>query len=106
MFVVLGMFLDGFAMLVLSIPAVWPILEPFGVELILFGALAVIALEMGLISPPASVNLFIVKSIAPSVPMSTIFCGIWPFWFAVLAAIIVILVIPEVALLLPDTMFN
>ncbi|WP_342074928.1 TRAP transporter large permease [Yoonia sp. SS1-5] len=106
MFIILGMFLDGFAMLVLSIPVVQPILEPLGVDLILFGVLAVIALEMGLISPPVGVNVFIVKSIARDVPMATIFRGIWPFWFAMLAAIIVILLVPDVALLLPNTMFN
>ncbi|MBT8154642.1 TRAP transporter large permease [Epibacterium ulvae] len=105
-FIILGMFLDGFAMLVLTIPVVQPILEPLGVDLILFGVLAVIALEMGLISPPVGVNVFIVKGIARDVPMATIFRGIWPFWFAMLASIIVILVIPDVTLLLPNTMFN
>ena len=106
MFIILGMFLDGFAMLVLSVPVVQPILEPLGVDLILFGVLAVIALEMGLISPPVGVNVFIVKGIAQDVPMATIFRGIWPFWFAMLLAIIVLLVVPDIALLLPNTMFN
>lgn len=106
MFIIMGMFLDGFAMLVLTIPVVQPILEPLGVDLILFGVLAVIALEMGLISPPVGVNVFIVKSIAPDVPMSTIFRGIWPFWFAMLAAIILILTVPSIALYLPNTMFG
>ena len=106
MFIILGMFLDGFAMLVLTVPVIQPILEPLGVDLILFGVLAVIALEMGLISPPVGVNVFIVKGIAPDVPMSTIFKGIWPFWTAMLLAIIVILALPDIALLLPNTMFN
>lgn len=106
MFIILGMFLDGFAMLVLSVPVVQPILEPLGVDLVLFGVLAVIALEMGLISPPVGVNVFIVKGIARDVPMATIFRGIWPFWFAMLLAIIVLLLVPDIALLLPDTMFN
>ncbi|WP_171102053.1 TRAP transporter large permease [Ruegeria sp. HKCCD7255] len=106
MFIILGMFLDGFAMLVLSIPVVQPILEPLGVDMILFGVLAVIALEMGLISPPVGVNVFIVKGIARDVPMATIFRGIWPFWFAMLMAIVVILAVPDIALMLPNTMFN
>ncbi|WP_342078646.1 TRAP transporter large permease [Yoonia sp. SS1-5] len=106
MFIIMGMFLDGFAMLVLTIPVVQPILEPLGVDLILFGVLAVIALEMGLISPPVGVNVFIVKGIAPDVPMQTIFRGIWPFWFAMLAAILAILMLPDIALLLPRTMFG
>ncbi|WP_171207971.1 MULTISPECIES: TRAP transporter large permease [unclassified Ruegeria] len=106
MFIILGMFLEGFAMLVLSIPVVQPILEPLGVDMILFGVLAVIALEMGLISPPVGVNVFIVKGIARDVPMATIFRGIWPFWFAMLMAIVVILAVPDIALMLPNTMFN
>ncbi len=106
MFIILGMFLDGFAMLVLTIPVVQPILEPLGVDLILFGVLTVIALEMGLISPPVGVNVFIVKGIAREVPMAVIYRGIWPFWFAMLAALIVILLVPDIALLLPNTMFN
>ena len=66
----------------------------------------VIALEMGLISPPVGVNVFVVKGIAPNVPLNTIFRGIWPFWFAMLAAVILILIFPQIALLLPDTMFG
>ena len=49
-----------------------------------FGVLMVIVLEMGLISPPVGINVFVVKGVAPNVPMNTIFRGIWPFWFAML----------------------
>ncbi|MBT8474276.1 MAG: TRAP transporter large permease [Alphaproteobacteria bacterium] len=104
--IIMGMFLDGFAMLVLAVPVIHPILEPLGFDLVLFGVLAVIALEMGLISPPVGVNVFIVKGIAREVPMATIFRGIWPFWFAMLAAIIVLLLVPNIALFLPNSMFG
>lgn len=106
LFIVLGMFLDGFAMLVLTIPLVQPILEPLGVDMILFGVLAVIALEMGLISPPVGMNVFIVKGVAPEVPISTIFRGIWPFWFAMFLTLIILLIFPSVALYLPNSMFG
>ncbi|WP_282093199.1 TRAP transporter large permease [Epibacterium ulvae] len=106
MFIILGMFLDGFAMLVLTIPLVQPILEPLGVDMILFGVLAVIALEMGLISPPVGMNVFIVKSIAPDVPINQIFRGIWPFWIAMFATLIILLVFPSLALYLPNSMFG
>ncbi len=105
-FIVLGMFMDGFAILVLSVPLVQPILEPLGVNMIWFGVLMVIVLEMGLISPPVGINVFVVKGIAPGVPMNTIFRGIWPFWFAMLAAVLLVLIFPQIALLLPDTMFG
>lgn len=79
MFIVLGTFMEGFAILVLTIPLLQPILEPLGVNMIWFGAMMVIVLEMGLISPPVGVNVFVVKGIAEGVPLNTIFRGIWPF---------------------------
>ena len=106
LFIVLGMFLDSFAMLVLTIPLIQPILEPLGVDMILFGVLAVIALEMGLISPPVGMNVFIVKSVAPDVHISTIFRGIWPFWGAMVVALVILLTFPQIVLYLPDTMMG
>ena len=106
MFIVLGTFMEGFAILVLTVPLVQPILETLGVDLIWFGVLMVIVLEMALISPPVGVNVFVVKGIAPKVPLNTIFRGIWPFWFAMLVAVVLILLIPEIALMLPNGMFG
>ncbi len=106
LFIVLGTFLEGFAILVLTVPLIQPILEPLGVDMIWFGVLMVIVLEMGLISPPVGVNVFIVKGIAPEVPLNTIFRGIWPFWFAMLLCVIILLLVPDIALMLPNTMFG
>ncbi|MHA1570991.1 MAG: TRAP transporter large permease [Alphaproteobacteria bacterium] len=105
-FIALGTFLEGFSILVLALPLVQPIMEGYGIDMIWFGVLMVIVLEMGLISPPVGINVFIVKGIAPNVPMNTIFRGIWPFWFAMLLAIVILLVFPDIALLLPNTMFG
>ena len=109
LFIVLDMFMDGFAILVLTVPLVQPIIEPLGIDMIWFGVLMVIALEMGLISPPVGVNVFVVKGIAPGVPLGTIFRGILPFWCAMLVAMILVLLVvlvPGIALLLPNTMFG
>ena len=105
MFMVLGTFLEGFAILVLTVPLVQPILESLGINMVWFGVLIVIVLEMALISPPVGINVFVVKGIAPDVPLNTIFRGIWPFWLAMLAAVIVVVVFPPIALYLPGTMF-
>jgi tripartite ATP-independent transporter DctM subunit len=105
-FILLGTFMEGFAILVLTVPLVQPILDSLGVDLIWFGVLMVIVLEMALISPPVGVNVFVVKGIAPNVPLNTIFRGIWPFWFAMLTAVILILLIPGIALMLPNGMFG
>ncbi len=104
-FIVLGMVMDGFAILVLTVPLVQPIIEPLGVDMVWFGVLMVIVLEMGLISPPVGINVFVVKGIAPDVPLNTIFRGIWPFWFAMLASVVLIIMFPQIALILPQSMF-
>jgi len=106
LFIILGMFMDGFAILVLTVPIIQPIIQPLGIDMIWFGVLMVISLEMGLISPPVGLNVFVVKGIAPGVSLNTIFRGIWPFWFCMLAVLAVIVVFPEIALMLPNTMFN
>ena len=81
-------------------------MEGYGFDMVWFGVMMVIVLEMGLISPPVGINVFVVKGIAPDVPMNTIFRGIWPFWFAMMLAIAVLLLVPDIALFLPNTMFN
>ena len=105
-FIILGTFMEGLAILVLTVPLIQPIIEPLGINMIWFGVLMVIVLEMGLISPPVGVNVFVVKGIADGVPLNTIFRGIWPFWFAMLGAVILIVLFPQIALLLPSTMFG
>ncbi|MGI9367012.1 MAG: TRAP transporter large permease subunit, partial [Rhizobiaceae bacterium] len=87
-------------------PLLQPILEPLGINMVWFGVLMVIVLEMGLISPPVGVNVFVVKGIAPDVPLSVIFRGIWPFWFAMFACVILLVLFPQIALFLPNTMFG
>ena len=105
-FMILGTFLEGFAILVLAVPLVQPILESLGVDMIWFGVLMVIVLEMALISPPVGINVFVVKGIAEGVPLNTIFRGIWPFWIAMAVVVVFILMFPNIALLLPNTMFG
>lgn len=99
----LGMFLESIAMLVLTIPVVIPIAIGLNWDLIWFGIIIVIVLEMGMISPPVGINVFIVKSIAPDVPMGQIFRGIWPFWFAMALMIVLLILFPQIALFLPQT---
>ena len=106
MFMVLGTFLEGFAILVLTVPLVQPILESLGINMIWFGVLMVLVLEMALISPPVGINVFVVKGIAHDIPLNTIFRGIWPFWFAMMACVFIIVMFPDIALVLPNSMFG
>jgi TRAP-type C4-dicarboxylate transport system permease large subunit len=74
-FIILGTFLEGFAILILALPLVQPIMEGYGFDMIWFGVMMVIVLEMGLISPPVGINVFVVKGIAPEVPMTPSFAA-------------------------------
>ena len=105
-FVLLGTFLEGFAILVLALPLVQPVLEQLGFNMVWFGVLMVIVLEMGLISPPVGVNVFVVKSIAPNVPLKDIFMGIFPFWIAMGIALFILVLFPDIAMFLPNTMYG
>ena len=105
-FIVLGMFLEGFAILVLTLPIVHPLIVELGYDPIWFGVLMVIVLEMGLISPPVGVNVFVVKGIAEDVPMRDIFIGILPFWAAMVVCMAVLVILPEIALFLPNRMIE
>jgi TRAP-type C4-dicarboxylate transport system permease large subunit len=100
------MFLEGFAMLILTLPIVFPVIVALGYDPIWFGVIIVVVLEMGLISPPVGVNVFVVKGIARDVPMGQIFVGILPFWLAMVACTAILIAFPWIALYLPNTMVS
>ena len=106
MFIVLGTFMDAFAILVLMIPLVQPVLASLGVDMIWFGVMIVITMEMGLISPPVGLITFVVKGVVPDVPMAAIYRGIIPFWLAMLALLLLIGLLPEIATFLPRAMYG
>ncbi len=105
-YIVLGSFLEGFAMLVLTLPIVHPLIISLGFDPIWFGVMIVIVIEIGLITPPVGVNVFVVKGIAGDVPLKTIFAGVIPFWIAMIVCIGLLMAFPEIALFLPETMIK
>jgi tripartite ATP-independent transporter DctM subunit len=104
--IVLGCFLEGFAMLVLTLPILFPTVMALGFDPIWFGVILVIVLEMGLITPPVGVNVFVVKSIAREVPLGTMFRGVLPFWGAMMVCVLLLVAFPQIATFLPQTMFG
>jgi tripartite ATP-independent transporter DctM subunit len=105
-YILLGMFLEGFAILVLTVPIVFPIVTALGLDPVWFGIFMVIVLEMGLISPPVGINVFVVKGVAENVPMGRIFAGILPFWLAMVACVLILVAFPQIALVLPNSMLR
>jgi len=105
-YLVLGMFMDGLAMLVVTIPIFFPIITGLGFDPIWFGVVAVIVIEMGMITPPVGLNVFVVKSVAQDVPMATIFRGVIPFWIAMAVCLLAVITFPQIALTIPSAMFR
>jgi TRAP-type C4-dicarboxylate transport system permease large subunit len=96
--------MEGLAIMVLTIPIIYPMVMDMGFDPIWFGVMITLVMEMSLITPPVGINVFIISGISKDVPMYTIFRGILPFWFAILACIIILMIFPQIALFLPQTM--
>ncbi|MEL6205022.1 MAG: TRAP transporter large permease [Pseudomonadota bacterium] len=105
-YLLLGMFMDGLSMLVITIPVVFPVITGLGFDPIWFGVVAVIVIEMGMITPPVGLNVFVVRGVAGDVPLSTIFVGVFPFLIAMVIGLLMIIAVPGIALLLPNSMFG
>lgn len=103
-YVLLGCIFDSLAMLILTVPVFTGILNPLGVDLIWFGIVVIIVVELGLITPPIGMNVFVVTAAIPDVEVWTVFRGIWPFLIAMLIGLGLIIAFPQIALLLPRLM--
>jgi tripartite ATP-independent transporter DctM subunit len=103
-YVFLGCVMDCYAIMILTVPILLPVLETMSFNLIWFGVIMVIVLEIGLITPPVGMNVFVLKAAAPHIPLNTMFKGIWPFMGAGLVAIILITLFPQIVLFLPSRM--
>jgi tripartite ATP-independent transporter DctM subunit len=97
-----GCFMDSLALVTLTIPILYPIVTELGYDPIWFGVMIILAAEMGVITPPVGVNVYVIKGVAPDVPMHTIFRGIWPFLGAEIVCTVILLFIPQIALVLPN----
>jgi TRAP-type C4-dicarboxylate transport system permease large subunit len=97
-----GTFMDSMALIVLTVPIFYPLVIKLGFDPIWFGVIIVLIAEMGVISPPEGVNVFVIKAIAPDVPLQSIFKGVLPFLAAMLVCAILIMIFPIIATFLPS----
>jgi tripartite ATP-independent transporter DctM subunit len=104
MYILLGTFLDELSMILLTLPIFYPVVTRLGFDPIWFGVAVVLVVEMGMISPPVGMTMFVVKGIAPDIPMQTIFKGVLPFVIAVAVMMALLVVFPRMALFLPELM--
>lgn len=104
LFIVLGCFLDAMAMIILMVPIVYPVIIQLGFDPIWFGVIIVMTVELGLITPPIGMNVFVINAIARDVPLPTIFRGVLPFVVTDIIRLILLIVFPALVLFLPGTM--
>lgn len=97
----LGCLMDGFAMIFLTVPVVVPVISAMGYDLIWWGIVTVVVVEISLITPPVGLNVFILKAMVPKLPVVQIFKGILPFLFADALRLMALLIFPAIALWLP-----
>jgi C4-dicarboxylate transporter, DctM subunit len=103
-YLTLGCLMEGLSIIILTIPITYPLILKMGFDPIWFGVMITVLIEMGLITPPVGVNVFVIAGVAKDVPMYSIFRGIVPFIFAMLVLIALLLIFPQIALYLPHTM--
>jgi tripartite ATP-independent transporter DctM subunit len=96
-----GTFMDSLAMITLTVPIIFPVVNAIGYDPIWFGVMIVLITEIGVISPPEGINMFVIKGITKDVPMQTIFRGVMPYLFAMVAAAIILMFLPQIATFLP-----
>lgn len=106
MYLILGMFLDGIGMLLLTVPIILPTIKELGIDPIVFGVLVVRMVEIGLITPPVGLNVYILKGVAPDVKMGDMFKGCGWFVFVDLINVAILIAFPSIILLIPNTMIN
>ena len=99
----LGCVLDSIAIIFLTLPIFFPIIHNFGYDSVWFGILVVIVIEIGLITPPVGMNVFVIATMAKDIPLNTIFRGIWPFFWAQIVTLALVVAFPIIALWLPTT---
>lgn len=105
-FIVLGCILESMAMMILLVPIVLPVIGYFGLDPIWFGILMVVAVELGLITPPVGMNIFVIKSVAPSIKLTSIMKGTIPFVMMDVVRLFLLVAFPAIVLYVPSTMAN
>jgi tripartite ATP-independent transporter DctM subunit len=105
-YIVMGCFLEGIGMVLITVPVFLPLIVQFGYDPIWFAVIVVIVVEVGLIHPPVGMNLFVIQAQAPDIKITSIYRGIIPFLVAPLVLIVLMFLFPQLALWLPHALYR
>ncbi len=103
-YVVLGTAMEELSMVLLTMPVFFPVIVHLGFDPVWFGIIIVCVVEIGLISPPVGMNMFVLKTLLPEVPTGTVFRGVMPFMWADVVRLAILVAFPPIALWLPSLM--
>jgi TRAP-type C4-dicarboxylate transport system permease large subunit len=106
LYLVLGMFLDGIGMILLTVPIILPTIKTLGIDPIVFGVLVVRMVEIGLMTPPVGLNVYVLKGVAKGVSMGDIFRGCGWFVLVDIINVAILIAFPAIILLIPSTMIR
>ena len=104
LYLVLGCILDAMAMIILTIPILYPVVMALGFDPIWFGVIIVMTVELGLITPPVGMNVYVIKGVAKDVALATIFRGVAPFIVTDILRLALLIALPGIVLFLPGRM--
>lgn len=105
LYIVMGCFLEGIGMVLITVPVFLPVVAGYGFDPIWFGVLVAVLVELGLVTPPVGMNLFIIKAQVPELPMAQLYRGIIPFLFAPAVLVGLLFLVPGLALWLPGLLY-
>ena len=103
-YVILGTAMEELSMILLTMPVFFPVIVHLGFDPIWFGIIIVCVVEIGLISPPVGMNMFVLNTLLPQVPTRTVFRGVLPFMCADVIRLGILIAFPIISLWLPSLM--
>ena len=105
-YILLGCVMDSFTIMIITAPLVAAMITTLGYDAIWWGIMMVVLVEMGVVTPPFGLNLFVMKSMVPDVPLTSVFRGVMPFVAADLVKVALLIAFPALVLWLPSVAFN
>jgi len=103
-YVILGLFLEGIAIFVLTLPVVYPLITMLGFDGVWFGVVMILVMNIGLLTPPMGLSIYIISGVAKDIPAQRIFKGVIPMLFMMILCLVLIVVFPSIVTFLPDLM--
>jgi len=103
-YLILGCLLESLSMVTLTVPVLFPIVTALGFDPIWFGIFVIIATELSFITPPIGMNVFVMRSVAPEIPIERIYAGVLPFVAMDVVRLALLIAVPSLALIIPNSM--